>query len=243
MAEKSRRRAALKSLHGKRFPGESTEYRAARDRLLREEIALRRSIEAAAKLRRALPPGGPVPHDYLFEEGSPDLAENQTVRQVRMSELFRPGCTSLVVYSFMYGPKMEVPCPMCTSILDSLNGAAPHVAQRASLVVVAKSPIHRIRAFARGRGWRNLRLLSSADNSYQRDYHGEDEKGGQWPILNVFVKRDGTLRHFWASELLFTPADPGQNQRPVDLIWPLWNVLDTTPEGRGKDWLPKLSYG
>jgi predicted dithiol-disulfide oxidoreductase (DUF899 family) len=242
MAAKAKRRTALKSMHGKRFPGEGAEYRAARDRLLREEMELRRSVEAVAALRRHLPPGGPVSQDYLFEEGSPDL-ENQTVRQVRMSELFRSGSTSLVVYSFMYGPKMEVPCPMCASILDGLNGSAPHVVQRANLVVVAKSPIHRIRAFARGRGWRNLRLLSSADNSYNRDYHGEDEKGAQWPMLNVFVKRDGVVRHFWASELLFAPSDPGQNPRHVDLIWPLWNLLDFTPEGRGKDWYPKLSYG
>jgi predicted dithiol-disulfide oxidoreductase (DUF899 family) len=137
---------------------------------------------------------------------------------------------------------MEVPCPMCTAMLDSLNGSAPHIAQRANLVVVAKSPIHRIRAFARGRGWRNLRLLSSADNSYNRDYHGEDEKGAQFPMLNVFVKSGGAVRHFWASELLFAPSEPGQNPRHVDLIWPLWNVLDFTPEGRGKDWYPKLSY-
>jgi predicted dithiol-disulfide oxidoreductase (DUF899 family) len=241
MAGKPKRKTSFKSIHGKRFPGESAEYRAARDRLLREEGELRRSVEAVAALRRSLPSGGTVPQDYLFEEGSPDL-ENQTVRQVRMSELFRSGWTSLVVYSFMYGPKMEVPCPMCTSMLDGLNGNAPHVVQRANLVVVAKSPIHRIRAFARGRGWRNLRLLSSADNSYNRDYHGEDEKGAQWPMLNVFVKRDGVIRHFWASELLFAPAVPGQNPRHVDLLWPLWNVLDCTPEGRGKDWYPKLSY-
>jgi predicted dithiol-disulfide oxidoreductase (DUF899 family) len=242
MTKKPKRGAASKTIHGKRFPGESTEYRAARDRLLREEIELRRSTEAVAKLRRALPSGGLVPKDYLFEEGSPDLTESQTVRQVRMSELFRSGWTSLVVYSFMYGPKMEVPCPMCTSMLDGLNGSAPHIAQRANLVVVAKSPIHRIRAFARGRGWRNLRLLSSADNSYNRDYHGEDEKGAQLPMLNVFVKRDGVVRHFWASELLFASTDPGQNPRHVDLVWPLWNVLDCAPEGRGKDWYPKLSY-
>jgi predicted dithiol-disulfide oxidoreductase (DUF899 family) len=241
MAKKPKRGAASKTIHGKRFPGESTEYRAARDRLLREEVELRRSVEAVAKLRRALPSGGLVPKDYLFEEGSPDLTESQTVRQVRMSELFRSGWTSLAVYSFMYGPKMEVPCPMCTSMLDGLNGSAPHIAQRTNLVVVAKSPIHRIRAFARGRGWRNLRLLSSADNSYNRDYHGEDEKGVQLPMLNVFVKRDGVVRHFWASELLFA-TDPGQNPRHVDLVWPLWNVLDCTPEGRGKDWYPKLSY-
>jgi predicted dithiol-disulfide oxidoreductase (DUF899 family) len=243
MAEKTKRRSVSKSIHSRRFPGESTDYRAARDRLLNAEIELRRSLEAVAALRRNLPPGGPVPEDYRFEEGAADLAESQTVRQVRMSELFRGGTTSLVIYSFMYGPKMEVPCPSCTSIIDGLNGAAPHVTQRTNLVVVARSPIQRIRAFARGRGWRNLRLLSSADNNYNRDYHAEDAKGAQWPVLNVFVRRDGAIRHFCATELLFAACDPGQEPRHVDLIWPLWNVLDFTPEGRGKDWNPKLSYG
>ena len=243
MAQKSRRRASPRSLHSMRFPGESAEYRAARDRLLQAETELRRALERVAALRRGLPPGGAVPEDYRFEEGVADLGESQTVRQVRMSELFRPGTTSLVIYSFMYGPKMEVPCPMCTSILDGLNGAAPHIAQRTNPAVVAKSPIQRVRAFARGRGWRNLRLLSSAQNTYNRDYHAEDAKGAQWPALNVFVRHDGAIRHFCATELLFAPCDPGQEPRHVDLVWPLWNVLDFIPEGRGKDWHPKLSYG
>jgi predicted dithiol-disulfide oxidoreductase (DUF899 family) len=243
MAEKRKRKASPKSLHSTRFPGESVEYRGARDRLLQAEIDLRRSLEAVAALRRSLPAGGLVPEDYRFEEGAADLAESQTVRQVRMSELFRGAATSLVIYSFMYGPKMEFPCPSCTSILDGLNGAASHVAQRTNLVVIAKSPIQRIRAFARGRSWRNLRLLSSADNNYNRDYHAEDAKGAQWPVLNVFVQRDGAIRHFCATELLFAPREPEQEPRHVDLIWPLWNMLDLTPGGRGKDWSPKLSYG
>ena len=242
MAGRARGKAASKTIHGKRFPGESADYRAARDSLLREEIELRRALERVAEQRRALPSGGTVPEDYEFEEGAADLSESQVVQRVKLSALFRSGWTSLAVYSFMYGPKMEVPCPLCTSILDGLNGAALHLAHRTNLVVVAKSPIHRIRAFARGRGWRNLRLLSSADNNYNRDYFGEDEKGSQSPMLNVFVKRGGVVRHYWASELLFAPADPGQNQRHVDPIWSLWNLLDFTPEGRGKDWYPKLSY-
>src|SRR5262245_56638473 len=156
MAERARRKTSSKSMHTMRFPGESPAYREARDRLLQAELELRRSVEAAAALRRALPAGGPVPEDYRFEEGAPDHGENQSARQIRMSELFRGGVTSLVIYSFMYGPKMEIPCPMCTAMLDSLNGAAAHLAQRTNLVVVARSPIQRIRAFARGRGWRNL---------------------------------------------------------------------------------------
>ena len=225
--------ATLKTaLHDKRFPNESTTYREARNELLEAEIELRRQVERVAALRRRLPTGGEVAQDYEFEgEAGP----------VRLSELFGPHDT-LVAYSYMYGPNMERPCPMCTAMLDGLDGQARHITQRAALAVIARSPYPRIRAFADERGWSGLRLLSSAQNSYHADYHGEAENGSQWPILNVFTRRDGKIRHFWASEMMFTPADPGQNQRHIDMIWPLWNVLDTTPEGRGESFYARLDY-
>jgi predicted dithiol-disulfide oxidoreductase (DUF899 family) len=216
------------------FPNESKPYRAARKRLLRAEIALRRQVEKVAALRRKLPAGGKVPQDYLFEEGEP-------ARRVKLSELFGDRDT-LVAYSFMYGPNMAKACPMCTSMLDGLNGNAPHIAQRTNLVVIAKSPIARVLEFARGRGWSNLRLLSSAGNDYSRDYLGETPDGAQLPMLNVFVRRKGAIRHFYGTELLFAKAEPGQNNRHVDMLWPLWNLLDVTPEGRGRDWYPQLAY-
>jgi predicted dithiol-disulfide oxidoreductase (DUF899 family) len=224
----------MAALHGRRFPNESAAYRAARNRLLRAEQALRRRMETVAALRRRLPAGGVVPEDYAFEAGDP-------VRRVRLSELFGSHDT-LVAYSFMYAPKMARACPMCSAMLDGLDGNAPHIAQRTNLVVIAKSPLERIVGFARERGWRNLRLLSSAGNTYNRDYQGEAPDGSQWPMLNVFVRRRGKVRHFYGSELLFAKAEPGQNNRHVDLIWPLWNVLDLTPEGRGSAWYPKLDY-
>jgi predicted dithiol-disulfide oxidoreductase (DUF899 family) len=141
----------------------------------------------------------------------------------------------------MYGPEMNWACPSCTSILDAMDGEVPHLLQRVSLAVVAKSPLPRIKAHARVRGWRKLRLLSSEGNSYNHDYHGEDEAGDQIPALNVFVRRDGEVRHVYCTELMFTPSDPGQDPRHVDSIWPLWNVFDYTPEGRG-DFHPSLSY-
>src|ERR1700746_2662621 len=166
-----------------RFPGESDEYRLARNRLLAAEIELRRTIEQVAAQRRALPTGGTVPHDYVFEETA------DRGGQVKFSELFAPGKEHLVSYSFMFPrwagdtrpgpaegetarlPLAETPCPSCTSILDSLDGAAPHLAQQLSLVVAAKSDPARIRAFAQDRGSRQLRLLSSRNNNYNRDYH------------------------------------------------------------------------
>ncbi|HXO18560.1 MAG TPA: DUF899 family protein [Thermoanaerobaculia bacterium] len=226
------------SQHTVRFPGESAAYREARDELLAAEIELRRSIEAVAAKRRSLPLGGEVPEDYLFEAGG----GGGGARQVRLSQLFAEGKDTLVVYSFMYGPEMAQACVACTSILDGLDGEAPHVEQRVNLAVVAKSPVERIRQFARQRGWRNLRLLSSAKNSYNRDYHGEQADGSQISNLNVFTRRGGRIHHFYGVEAQHAPADPGQHTRHVDLIWPLWNLFDFTPEGRGEKWNPRLSY-
>jgi predicted dithiol-disulfide oxidoreductase (DUF899 family) len=217
-----------------RFPGESPEYRAARDRLLAAEADLRRQTEAVAAMRRELPPGGVVAQDYVFDE---DTAP------VRLSELFGEHET-LVIYSFMFPRALDddSPCPSCSSILDSLDGAARHLAQRVALAAVAKAEAPRIRDYARHRGWRHLRLLSSAGNDYNRDYRAEGPDGAQWPILNVFTRRDGEMRHFWASELMEAPREPGQEPRHVDFIWPVWQVLDVTPEGRGSDWSPRREY-
>ena len=224
-----------RAIHSVRFPNESAEYRDARDRLLEAEIAVRRQIEAVAAQRRALPLGGAVGDDYVFAEGD-------DARSVRLSELFGDKST-LLLYSYMYSPAMERPCPACTSMLDGLDGQVHHITQRAALAVVARSPIARIRDFARERGWRRLRLVSSADNSYHRDYNSESPEGAQRPILNVFVRdADGAIRHSWASELAFAPTDAGQNPRHIDMIWPMWSALDLTPEGRGADTHPKLSY-
>jgi predicted dithiol-disulfide oxidoreductase (DUF899 family) len=237
------------------FPGESGAYRRERNRLLEAEIELRRAIERVAAQRRALPPGGAVADDYRFEDAIGGGGE------VMFSELFAPGKDTLVIYSFMFPrssgdtrpgpargetarlPLAETPCPSCTSILDSLDGAAPHLAQRLNLAVVAKSDPERIRTFAGERGWRHLRLLSSRNNAYNRDYHAETPEGEQLPILNVFVRDGDEIRHSWATELMFAARDEGEEPRHVDSIWPLWNVLDMTPDGRGTDPnLPGLDY-
>ncbi len=239
--------AAPAELQHLKFPNESAAYRAARNALLAEEMELRRQIERVAQHRRALPPGGKVPRDYVFEgpEGS-----------VRMSELFTRGRDTLAVYSFMFGPDVDEPCPGCAHFLDGLDGAAEHIDQRLDFVVVAKSPLARILAVARARGWRRLRLLSTGDNTYDRDYFGDStalsrpmrkqqdfKPGIEWdmPILNVFRRERGGIWHFWGSELLYVPAEPGQEYRHNDLLDPLWNFLDLTPEGRG-DFSPSLKY-
>lgn len=229
------------SLHAVRFPGESGEYRAARDALLHAEMDLRDKLEEVAALRRKLPLGGVV-QDYAFEEGAADIEDATTVRPVRLSELFAPGKNTLVIYSYMFGPQMKTPCVSCTSILDGLNGSAPHIRQCVNFAVVARSPVQRIREVARQRGWRHLRLLSSANNSYNADYHAEDEKGSQLPALNVFVRRGDAYHHFYSAELLYAKPNPGQDGRHVDLIWPIWNMFDYTPEGRGTSWYPRLAY-
>jgi predicted dithiol-disulfide oxidoreductase (DUF899 family) len=224
------------------FPGETPAYRSARDELLRAEQDLRRQVEAVAAARRRLPVGGPVPEDYTFEESGRSLDDQAAARSVRLSELFAPGKDSLVLYNFMFSPEMDHACPMCTCFLDGLDGNARHIEQSVNLAVVAKSPIERIRTFARTRPWRNLRLLSSNKNTFNHDYRGDAEDGSQNSVIHTFVKRAGRIHHFYSSEVAFGPSEPGQNQRHIDLMWPLWNVLDITPEGRGVEWFPSLSY-
>ena len=223
------------------FPGESAEYRAARERLLEQEKHLRRATEAVAAARRNLPAGGRVLEDYVFQEQGPD---GRPV-DIRFSELFDPGKDSLVIYNFMFprSPDEDLPCPSCTQFLDSLDGVAEHAAQRINLAVVAKAPLPRILEHAERRGWRRMRLLSSAGNTYNRDYFGESDGGAQQqPMLNVFSREGGVIRHTWGSELLYEEPEPGQDMRHGDTIDPLWNLFDLTPAGRGTDWHPALSY-
>jgi predicted dithiol-disulfide oxidoreductase (DUF899 family) len=240
---------------GIQFPAESAEYRAARDRLLEQEIELRRTMEAVAEARRRLPPGGVVSEDYVFQGPGPDGAPTD----VRMSELFDSGKGSLVIYNFMfprsYGgerpgpatgetaqlPLDEGPCPSCVALLDQLDGAVVHAGQWVNFAVVAKAPLPRLLTWSRERGWRNLRLLSSAANTFNRDYHGETADGFQIPMLNVFHRDGQTIRHFWGAELTYAPMDPGQDHRSVGTLEPLWNLFDLTPEGR-PDWDEQLDY-
>jgi predicted dithiol-disulfide oxidoreductase (DUF899 family) len=241
---------------GVALPGESREYRAARDRLLEREIELRRAMEAVAALRRELPPGGPVETDYVFDGEGADGAP----ADVRLSELFEPGKDSLAIYSFMFPrdagdqtpgppdgdtarlPLAEGPCPSCTALLDQLDGAAEHARQHLNFVVVAKAPLPRVLTFARERGWRRLRLLSSARNTYNADYLAETPDGAQMPMLTVFRRDGDVIRHFWSSELLYAPSDPGEEPRHVGTLEPLWNLLDLTPEGRPADWHEQFGY-
>jgi predicted dithiol-disulfide oxidoreductase (DUF899 family) len=241
---------------GIELPGESAEYRAARDRLLQQEIDLRRTMEDVAEARRALPRGGQPRVDYVFHTEGPDGA----VADVRLSELFAPGKDSLLLYSFMFPrdpgddtpgpsggetgrlPLAEGPCPSCTALLDQLDGAAAHVGPHVNFAVVAKAPLPRVLVFARERGWRRLRLLSSAGSTFNADYFAETPAGIQRPMLTVFHRDGGVIRHFWSSELLYAPCDPGQEPRHVGTLEPLWNLFDLTPEGRPTGWAEQFSY-
>lgn len=219
--------------NGVRFPHESDEYRSARTALLAEEIELRRHIERVAQMRRTLPAGGRVKNTYRFQ-GENGLAS--------FEDLFGDKET-LVVYCWMYGTDRERPCPMCTSQLSAWDGEAPDIMQRVGLAVVARSPIDRLLAFRKERGWRHLPVYSDLTDEFSRDYHSAGSDGrGDDAGFHVFTRRDGTIRHFWSEEMGAATADPGQDPRGAPDPMPLWTILDATPEGRAPDWYPKLSY-
>lgn len=222
--------AELARANPARFPNENSEYRRARNELLVEEIELRRQIERVAELRRHLPPGGEVNENYRFvgEKG-----------QVTLLDLFGDKQT-LVTYSFMYGPQRENPCPMCLSLMSGIEEKVQDLQQRVALAFIARSRIDRLMTAKHALGWTKLPIYSDTDGDYTRAYVSKDD--ADIPAYNVFTRRDGKIRHFWANEMFAGTADPGQDPRGAPDIDPLWTILDTTPEGRGTDWYPKLSY-
>ncbi len=224
--------AEMAAAASKPYPNDSAEYRVARTRLLAEEIELRRQIERVAAMRRELPLGGQPP-SYAF------LDENG--KTVGLADLFGRHDT-LITYFWMYGPQRERPCPMCTSFLGSIDHPARDLEQRVALAVLGRSPVSRQLAFARERGWRNLKFYQTVGDDFARDYRGLAPNGDEWAALDVWVKRDGAVRHFWAGEMDASTADPAQDPRGAPDVAPLWTLLDMTPGGRGDKWYPQLEY-
>ena len=218
---------------------ESDEYRSKREELRQAEIESMKVRERIAELRRQLP-GGAVVEDYEFTEGPADLEDgDRPVRSVRLSQLFTAADRSLVIYHFMYGKKQTNPCPMCTMIIDGLNGVAHHLAQNVDLAIVAAADLRALRGHARRQGWNNLRLLSAGGNTFKYDLGSEDRDGSQDSTISVFTRDgDGALRHFY-SEHPHLAEDI--RERGLDLLSPVYNVLDLTPQARG-DWYATLDY-
>jgi len=225
--------AELAAKNAVRIPNESAEYRAARTALLAEEIELRRHLERVAAQRRALPQGAPVSGDYRFdtEAGPTDLAGLFGDKQ------------TLALYSYMFGPQRQRPCPMCTNLIDGWDANAPAIGQHVAFVVVARSPLAKLLAWRAERGWRNLRLASDLTDAYSRDFAAVAPDGSESGGLHIFTRRDGTVRHFWSNEMTFGTADPGEDIRgTIESYAPVWTMLDATPDGRDPDWYPSLSY-
>ena len=202
-----------------RYPNETAEYRSARDELLELEKELVRTTRAVAEKRRELPLGGRLKEDYQFHWAN----DEQVGDAVRLSELFGDKPT-LMLYNFMYGPGWDKPCLSCTSLMDGFDRTAYQVTQDAAFCGIAKAPAEKINDWANARGWKDIDLVSGFGTTYQADYECQaDNDDIQWPILHVFRKHEGEIYHFWGTEL---------KGNHVDTVWPYWNLMDFTPEGR-----------
>jgi predicted dithiol-disulfide oxidoreductase (DUF899 family) len=219
---------------------ESAEYLAKREQLRMAEIELIEYIEKVAALRRGLPQGATLP-DYEFVEGPENLgAGDEPVNTMKLSDLFTSVDRPLVIYQMMYGKKQTKPCPMCTMWIDGYNGVAQHIGQNIDFAIVAAADPKLLREHARLRGWNKLRLLSAGSNTFKYDLGSEDSEGGQDSTLSVFTKdADGTVRHFYSAHPRMAPEI---KERGIDLLSPVWNLMDLTPGGRG-DWYASLAYG
>src|ERR1700689_1434270 len=221
------------------LPNESADYLKKRDELRLAELDLMRQREKVAALRRALREGATI-QEYTFEEGLADLSAGDTpIRTVRLSELFCAPGRALVVYHLQYRKLQTHPCPMCTGLIDGFNGNAVHLAQNVDLAIVAAADLPALRAHARTRGWDKLRLLTAGSSTFKYDIGSEDREGNQDSEISVFTRdADGTLRHFYSAH---PKVAPDVNERGLDLVWSLWNLLDLTPQGR-PNWYAKLDY-
>jgi predicted dithiol-disulfide oxidoreductase (DUF899 family) len=212
-----------------RYPNETQAYRDARDALLSDEQELVDKVKAVAEKRRRLPPGGALKEDYVFQWAS----DGKVGQRVKLSELFGDKDT-LLVYSFMFGPNWDKPCPSCTSLVDGFDRSWYQVNRDAAFVAIAKAPPERINAWARERAWSQIPLLSGFESPFQADYKCQgDSDDMQWPVMHVFRKQAGGIFHFWATEL------PGNH---VDTVWPYWNLMDFTPEGRPDILVPPQNF-
>ena len=199
-----------------RFPNESRAYRKARNLLLKEEQQLRAKVKSVAAKRRKLPLGGELQEDYVVQWAN----DGRVGRNVRLSTLFGDKKT-LLIYSFMFGPHWDKPCPSCTSLMDGFDRTWYSVSRNAAFVAIAKAPARKINAWARKRGWSQIPLVSGFKSTYQADYgHQGDTDDDQLAGMNVFRKRGRKIFHFWAAE------------GSLDTVWPYWNLMDLTPEGR-----------
>lgn len=202
-----------------RYPNESSEYRAAREALLREERELVEKTKAVAARRRELPLGGELKEDYVFQWAN----EGKVGQRVKFSELFGDKDT-LMLYSWMFGPNWDKPCLSCTSLMDGFDRSAWQVTRNVAFASISKAQPERINAWATERGWSQIDLLSGFESPFQADYKCQgDSDDMQFPVMLVFTKRDGRIFHFWSTET-------GSNH--VDTVWPYWNLMDFTPEGR-----------
>ena len=183
--------------------------------------------------RRSLPPGPVIAKDYRFKEANGS--------ESGLIDLFGRH-DALVTYFWMFGPQRERPCPMCTNWLGAVNGNAADIKQRVAFKVLGRSPVPRQLAFAQERGWRDLDFVQTIGDDYAKDIGTLKSDGSEWAAIIVF-KRDGDkVRLFWAAEMAPEMADPGEDPRLAPDVAALWSILDLTPDGRGKDWYPKLSY-
>jgi predicted dithiol-disulfide oxidoreductase (DUF899 family) len=201
------------------YPNESPDYRKAREALLKEEQALVEKVKAVAAKRRTLPRGGRLKEDYVFQWAN----EVKLGQDVKFSDLFGQHDT-LLLYSFMFGPNWDKPCPSCTSLMDGFDRTWYSVNQNAAFAAIAKAQPERIADWARKRGWSQIPLLSGYASSYQADYKCQAENDDkQLPVMHVFRKQDGGIFHFWGTETM---------SNHVDTVWAYWNLMDFTPEGR-----------
>ena len=114
-----------------------------------------------------------IPGEGLGDSGQGTQLElflnGKVGKKVRFSELFGDKST-LLLYSWMYGPNWDHPCPSCTSLMDGFDRTWYSVSKDAAFLAIAKASADQINAWAKHRGWSQIALVSGSDSPFQADY-------------------------------------------------------------------------
>lgn len=204
-------------------------HEAARGELRAAELELMLQRERVAAMRRNLPLG-PSGSDYEFDE----FVDGE-IRRIALADLFTSADRPLVVYHFMYGKQQTSACPMCSMWMDGWNAVARHLAENVDFVVASSADAADWAALARDRGWGNVRLVSAAPSTFKLDIGGEDADGNQEPKISVWELVDGEPRLTYSGGAHIDR----EHWRGIDLLSPVWHLLDLTRVGRG-DWMPAV---
>jgi predicted dithiol-disulfide oxidoreductase (DUF899 family) len=222
--------------------GTREQHEAAREKLLAREKEITHRSDELARERQALP-WVKVEKDYEFDTDG---------GRKTLAELF-DGRSQLLVYHFMFGPRYEAGCPVCSSGADTYDGAVSHLnARDVTFMCDSRAPLEKLNGYKRRMGW-SFPWVSSLESDFRFDFgvsHTEDQLApflegevppvvaqlatacgtdpagylAESPGLSAFALDDGVVYHTYSTY-----------ERGLEILLGFYPMLDRVPKGRAEE--------